>query len=550
MVKKTPIKSSKKITTKRKGNTGKGGGQLNNKNAEKWTEHQAQQLGERLVKYMRRTKIPLMNEFLLIKEDLYLEIVSYLGKKYESFFKLLKKARDIQLVKIQKASLNGTNKSFYPIWFEKVNHGLSENKVHDRVGLETATEESLSISATNISNIYTKNYHSVKIGKNITINRGGTSSTKTVSLAQLAMTFLLTGKIGEKEGKEFDIVAKTLPHLKSTAMKEFWKYADLYNLSHYFDHHKTNKQITYKDRTISYFQTEDESKVKGRRRDFLWISEADLIDYETYRQLQMRTNLHTFLDFNPDNEYIYINEELEQKRQIELNDVVIIKSSYLDNPFLNDKIIGEIEALKSDPEYWDIYGCGNYGTISGLIYKDWETFIELPKNKKYITIYGQDYGFSNSVDAIIEIKWERGTSNLYLTEKLYKTGLDTAKLIKYTKEANPKNELVFGDCAEARLMFELKQAGINLFKPKKSILANINLIKSFNLFIQEDSLNLSKEFKHYKWMKVEGKRINKPLEFMDHLMKALAYGIRGFMSTYGGQYKVLKVIMRKKNVAA
>ena len=99
-------------------------------------------------------------------------------------------------------------------------------------------------------------------------------------------------------------------------------------------------------------------------------------------------------------------------------------------------------------------------------------------------------------------------------------------------------------------MYELKQAGINLFKPKKSILANINLIKSFNLFIQEDSLNLSKELKHYKWMKVEGKRINKPLEFMDHLMKALAYGVRGFMSTYGGQYKVLKVIMKKKNVIA
>ncbi len=397
-----------------------------------------------------------------------------------------------------------------------------------------------SVPASGITSIFIKNYHSVKVDKNITINRGGTSSGKTVSLAQVVMQFLLTGTIGDKQGREFDITSKTLPHLKATAIKEFWKYADLHKLSYLFDHNKSEKTIKHNGHTVYYYQADDQKKVKGRRRDFLWISEADTIDYDTFRQLQMRTNVHTFLDFNPDDEYIWINEELEQKRALTEKDITVIQSSYLDNVFLNEKIIHEIETLRNtDPEYWQIYGLGNYGSIAGLIYKNWQEYDVLPE-KKFIKVYGQDYGFSNSRDAMIEINWEIGTRNIYLKECYYELGLSTIEVIEKTKEANPDNDPVFGDSAEARLMKEIRQAGVNLYKPKKSVLSAINLIRSFNLFLHSGSINLLKEKKRYKWDKKDGKRINKPLKIFDHLMNAEHYGVTGFMAMYGSKYKILK----------
>lgn len=408
----------------------------------------------------------------------------------------------------------------------------------------TEQDLNINISASEITSIFIKNYHSCKIDKNITVNRGGTGSSKTVSLAQIAMEFLLTGKIGEKTGKEFDIVSGTLPHLKTTALKTFWEYANLYKIDNLFNHHKTNKTIKYKDRTIYYFQVDDEKKLKSRRRDFVWISEADTIDFASFIQLQMRTNVHTFLDFNPDDEYIWINEELEQKRQLKLNDIIVIQSSYFDNIFIGEKK-KEIEALKIlDPEYWQIYGLGNYGSIAGLIYKNWQEYDVLPE-RKFIRVYGQDYGFSNSRDAMIEINWEIGTRNIYLKECYYELGLSTIEVIEKTKEANPDNDPVFGDYAAARLMQEIRQSGINIFKPKKSVETSINLLRGFNLFIHSGSPNLLKEVKRYKWDKKDGKRINKPVKFFDHLMDAMAYGATGFMAMYGSKYRILKELTSK-----
>lgn len=70
----------------------------------------------------------------------------------------------------------------------------------------------------------------------------------------------------------------------------------------------------------------------------------------------MRTNYRIFIDFNPDDEDIWINTEIEQKRQHEEKDVSVIVSTYRDNPFLHPQIIKELERLeKTDPVWWQVY---------------------------------------------------------------------------------------------------------------------------------------------------------------------------------------------------
>ncbi len=384
------------------------------------------------------------------------------------------------------------------------------------------------------------NYY-LDCGKNILVH----NSTKTVSLAQIAMQFLLTGKIGVKEGKEFDIIGSTLPFVKSTAMKEFWKYAELYGLVDLFQHRKTEKQVLYKDRTLNYFSVDNEEKVRGRRRDFAHIPEADTINYDIFKQIQMRTNCHTFLDFNPSDEFCYINEELEKKRAKVVNDVKVIQSSYLDNPFLNDKIISEIELLKTtDKEYWQIFGLGNYGSVAGLIFTNWQTYDELP-DKEFIEFYGLDLGYSNSKTAMAKVLWEKKTNNLYIKECFYQTGLNYVETEKNVRANNPENKEVYSDSSESRLVGHLLTSGVNVYTPKKEVLYSISLLQSFNLFIDKDSLNLIKEIKHYKWMKKAGHRVNEPLKYLDDLIDALRYATIGFISTHGSTNKILTNMVKQ-----
>ena len=55
----------------------------------------------------------------------------------------------------------------------------------------------------------------------------------------------------------------------------------------------------------------------------------------------MRTTDRIFIDFNPDDEDIWINTELEQKRTIAKQDVETIVSTYKDNTFLEQSLIEE-----------------------------------------------------------------------------------------------------------------------------------------------------------------------------------------------------------------
>lgn len=78
----------------------------------------------------------------------------------------------------------------------------------------------------------------------------------------------------------------------------------------------------------------------------------------------MRTKHRIFIDFNPDDEDVWINTELEQKRARNKGDVEVFVSTYRDNPFLTAEIIEEIEAFRdADPAYWQVFGLGQYGRL-------------------------------------------------------------------------------------------------------------------------------------------------------------------------------------------
>ena len=69
----------------------------------KWTKKRAEQLGNDLIAWQKKDAINIFwEEFLVIERDLYPDVIRYLCKKYSSFSDLIRQARKIQEIKLQK----------------------------------------------------------------------------------------------------------------------------------------------------------------------------------------------------------------------------------------------------------------------------------------------------------------------------------------------------------------------------------------------------------------------------------------------------------------
>lgn len=381
-----------------------------------------------------------------------------------------------------------------------------------------------------VTNVYQRNFYSK--GK-IVVNRGGTRSSKTYSLSQLAIRWLLTGKIRDHQiipKGVFSIVRKTFPALKASAMRDIIEILDEQGIYRYLQHNKTDHIITLpgSGRYLEFFSVDQQQKVRSRGRNILYCVEANELDYlNTFYQMLMRTKDLVFIDLNPDDPYNWINEELEQKRALKRGDVEVIVSTYKDNPFLSPEHVQEIEYMKEvDQELWEVYGLGQYGKITGLVFPNIEIIKRMPERLS-VPGYGLDFGFINDPSALIYAGVQNKTE-LYLDEVAYETGLTNADIagVLRTNELRGHDE-IYADAAEPKSIRELQSYGFNVRAAKKgpdSVIFGINTLKKYKLHITERSHNFIKESRKYKWkVDQEGKPTNVPIDLFNHCWDASRY---------------------------
>ena len=390
--------------------------------------------------------------------------------------------------------------------------------------------------------VFTRNYASEK---KIKVNRGGTRSSKTRSIAQLAVLWLFTGKISRerwiKKGV-WSTVRKYSTTLDATVIRDFEEELDKQGLYMSVKHNKTKRTYSYQDRMVEFFGADDEKKLRGAKRNILYCNEANELEFKTqFFQLLIRTEDDIFIDFNPDDENIWINVEIEQKRLHEMGDVEVIVSTYKDNTFLPKSLIKEIEYLeKTDPEFWKIYGLGQYGKIFGLIFPDYTVVDSIPKGATLIG-NGGDFGFTNDPTAVVEVYKQDG--ELWINELIYERKLTNPDIAKRLKElGKDKVETVF-DSAEPKSIEELRNMGIRVSpaeKGKDSVKNSIDILKRYKLNITASSVNLLKEFRTYKWLTDKsGNGINEPVDFNNHGIDATRYlALNKLLTNRSGEYHV------------
>ena len=365
------------------------------------------------------------------------------------------------------------------------------------------------------SNVFERNYNAET---KIVVNQGGTRSGKTYSVCQLLIV-----KAFEHTGKKFSIVRKSLPSLKLSVMKDFFEILNTLNLYDESNHNKSDHTYTLNGNLFEFISLDQPQKKRGTKRHYLFCNEANELTWEDFFQLIVRTEEKVFIDYNPSDSHHWIYD-----RVLTREDCTFIKSTYLDNPFLPDELVKEIERLRTtDEDYWKIYGLGERGFSKAVVFPKVATIGDVPEDAKLIST-GLDFGFSNDPSALIEV-YEKGDT-LIFNELIYERGLTNADITKRMDAFGiDRRRAIFADSSEPKSIEEIYRLGYNIkacVKGRDSINIGIDLLKRFNLQVTGKSKNLIAEFANYKWQEDKnGYLINKPIDNHNHGIDSLRYAV-------------------------
>lgn len=358
-----------------------------------------------------------------------------------------------------------------------------------------------------------KNYMRVKAAKEAGFTtcslQGSSRSAKTYSVVQFLCMFCLN-----YAGTTVSIIRAGMPSIKRTVYRDFKDI--MLNFGWWDDKCMNKSEFVYtfpNGSWIEFFSTDNEQKVRGSKRKILFVNEANELSFIEWQQLQMRTTEFSILDYNPSfSEDHWINQVNEEKS------TYWFISTYKDNPFLEPKVIAEIESLKwKNPSLWRIYGLGLRAIVEGLIFENVIIDDYVPIQAKRHRYIGMDFGYANDSTAIVEVMLYG--NNIYLNEVCYKTHMLTDEIIATLKDIEGRPEII-SESADPRLVDEIYNAGLDIKPVKKfagSINAGIMKMQQYKIHVTSKSLNLRKEFNNYTWRQdKEGKWLNEPIDMWNH----------------------------------
>ncbi|WP_404812069.1 PBSX family phage terminase large subunit [Capnocytophaga canimorsus] len=364
--------------------------------------------------------------------------------------------------------------------------------------------------------IYSRVDKAVKDGFTTISAQGSSRSSKTYNILIWLIFYLL-----QNPNTRLSIVRATLPALKGSVFIDFKEI--LYKMGIFNEKALNKSDFVYhfpNGSWVEFFSTDSEQKLRGRKRDVLYVNEANELKFIEWQQLKMRTTKFAIVDYNPsfsdDHWLCELNKDKRTHHFI---------STYKDNPFLEQTIIDEIESLQhKNKSLWHVYGLGQQAMIEGLIFEKIEIVDKIPEwaKKRFL---GMDFGFTQDPTAIVEVAFL--DNKIYIDEVCYQTKMLTSDIIKVLR--NYQTYKIISESADPRLVQEIYNAGVNIHavvKGQGSVMEGITKMLEFEICITQRSTNIIKEFKNYTYAQdKQGKFLNYPIDSFNHAMDAIRYVI-------------------------
>jgi phage terminase large subunit len=373
--------------------------------------------------------------------------------------------------------------------------------------------------------------HLQRSKKKIVVEQGGTRSGKTYNI----LLWIIFEYTYRNTGKTITICRKSFPSLRASVMRDFLDILRAYELYNEDYHNKSSNEYHLNGNLVEFISLDQPQKIRGRKRNLLYINEGNELFYEDWQQLVFRTDGRIIIDYNPSDSFHWIYD-----RVIPREDCDFYQTTYRDNPFLDKSIVDEIERLRdTDEDYWRIYGLGERGMSRATIFQFGQS--EIPQDAKLIS-YGLDFGYTNDPTALVAVY--QLDNNLYLDELIYRTGLTNRDIHSHFQSFSlDRRDEIFADSAEPKSIDELHRFGWNVkptVKGADSVNAGIDILKRHKLFVSPRSSNLIKELQNYKWVEDKnGNLLNKPIDAFNHGIDAARYAVANKLSKPNyGRYNV------------
>ncbi len=368
----------------------------------------------------------------------------------------------------------------------------------------------------------------------IEVYYGGAGSGKSIFVAQKLVLKALKSK------RKILVIRKVARTQKDSC---FAVICEIFKSIKYFDRCRINKttlDITLPNGSVILFKGMDDSeKIKSIANiTDIWCEEATELTLDDFSQLNLRLralnpNLQIWLSFNPVSkanwcyQYFFVNKA----------EAFILKTTYKDNDFLPQDYKDEIESYKhTNPTYYKIYVEGEFCSLDKLVYNNYEILDfdvgKLIKSKKYITLTGLDFGFTNDPTALIVSLVNEKEKELYIIDEYGETGLTNPDIANIIKSLGYQKNIIMCDSADPKSIEEIRRQGIPRVKACKkspdSVLHGIQQLQQYKIYVLPKCEKTITELQNYAWEKDKktNEYINKPIDRFNHFLDALRYSMQ------------------------
>lgn len=377
--------------------------------------------------------------------------------------------------------------------------------------------------------------------KRIQIFYGGSSSGKSVFLAQRCVYDLLNGK------RNYLICRAVGTSIKTSVFSEVKSVIDDWDLKGRFKIHETDKTITClsNKRQAIFKGIDDVEKLKSIRPargsiTDIWIEEATETDRDDIKQLIKRQRggsedvpKRLTMSFNPilQTSWIYIDyfskvAWADDQTKHSDSRLSIVKTTYKDNKFLTQADIDDLEN-ETNEYFYNVYTLGNWGTLGDVIFTNWETKDLSGMGDQFTSnMFGLDFGFSSDPAAMVATHYDKNRGIIYVYDELYERELTNDILAEEIKRMIPGGYIVC-DSAEPKSIAELNMFGVRAVgarKGKDSVNFGIDWLKRQKIIVGANCINMRNELQQYQWKKdKDGNSLKVPIDKNNHLIDALRY---------------------------